>query len=94
MQRPPSPDAQDASPFLAMILGELLELRAMNQAHDLFLRDLLERANNESEEQILQYQQIALKNARRNVYKGVEEMMHEMFPHHLEMVRQLFRETE
>lgn len=87
------PGAQDATPFLAMVLSELLELRAATEVHDLFLRDLLEKANSESEAVILEYQRTALKAARRKVYKNLEDTMQEIFPNHLKLVQTLYREV-
>jgi hypothetical protein len=91
-QTPPL-GAQNATPFLAMILGELLELRAVTDVHDLFLRDLLEKASGDPEAEVLEYQQIALKTARRKVYKNVEDTMKAIFPNHLQMVQTLFRDV-
>ena len=76
-----------------MVLSELLELRAATEVHDLFLRDLLEKANGETEAQILEYQQIAMKTARRKIYKNLEDSMRGLFPNHLAMVQTLYREV-
>jgi hypothetical protein len=89
----PPPGAQDATPFLAMVLSEMLELRAASAVHDLFLRDLLEKVNGETEAEILEYQQVSMKAARRRLYKDVEETMQRLFPNHLRMVQTLFREV-
>ena len=88
-----APSAQDATPFLAMMLAEVLELRAMTEAHDLFLRELLDQATGQTEAQSLEYRQTALRACRRKVYKNVEETMLAVFPNHLPMVRTLFREV-
>ncbi len=82
--------------LVAMTLGEILELRAKSMVHEMFLGDIIEKVSGQSEGEILEYRQLAIRESRRRVYKSVEQGMEAICsndPMALTLLRTLFRET-
>lgn len=80
---PLPPGAQEATPLLAVLLSQILELRATSEAHGALLCGLLERSEGKSGAEALAILQSLLQSARAKVYQAVEGTIRDQFPNHL-----------
>jgi hypothetical protein len=79
----------DATPFVAMILCEVLELRATTEAQGLLLQALV-REKGATAEQALAHYQGFVKEARRQTYDKLEAKIREIWPEHLHLLKTLY----
>jgi hypothetical protein len=81
----------DATPFVAMILFEVLELHAICDAQGLLLQALTKEKGMTSEQAFDGYN-AQVKGCRRHAYDKLEAKMQEIWPDHLHLLKALYRE--
>jgi hypothetical protein len=82
---------KDATPFVAMILCEVLELRATTEAQGLLLQALV-REKGATAEQAKTHYQALLNETRRQTYGKLEVKIREIWPEHLHLLKTLYRD--
>jgi hypothetical protein len=82
----------DAPPFLALILFEVIELHAICDAQGLLLQALMKEKGMTGEQAFAGYEQ-QVRGCRRNAYNKLEAKMREIWPDHLELLKTLYRDA-
>jgi predicted signal transduction protein with EAL and GGDEF domain len=82
----------DASPFLAMILCEVLELRAMTEAQGIMMQALVRERGATSEQALAHYRALT-QESRRKTFDKIEVKLREIWPDHLHLLKALYRDV-
>jgi hypothetical protein len=83
---------KDATPFVAMILFEVLELHAICDAHGLILQALMKEKGMTGEQAFAGYKE-QVRGCRRHAYDKLEAKIREIWPDHLALLKTLYRDT-
>ena len=82
----------DATPLVAIILSEVLELHAICDAQGLILQALMKEKGMTGEQAFAGYQ-AQVKGCRRHAYDKLEAHLQEMWPDHLALLKTLYRDV-